>query len=43
MSLLEWDQDKIKKLNEIVNTFEKIGYDVSYKILDDITLWSDTI
>ena len=22
------------KLNEIVNTFEKIGYDVSYKILD---------
>ena len=25
---------KIKDLNEIVNTFEKIGYDVSYKILD---------
>ena len=32
------------KPNEIVNTFEKINYDVSYKILDKtISFWSTTI
>ena len=33
-----------RKINEIVNTFEKIGYDVSYKILDQSSsFWSSTI